>query len=260
MTTIVVKVSGSLLKTDAQIEQLWASVAALRMSAQVLVVHGGGAQATALARRLGHEPTFVQGRRVTTDVDLDVAQWALRGKVNTDLVAGARRQRVSAVGVSGVDGNLIQVTKRPTWTVSGREVDFGWVGDVEGVDASVLTALLDAEMVPVVAPLAAGADGQVYNVNADTVARAVAEALGASELLLVTNTGGVRREAGDPATHLSHCDAETYQTGVDEGWIEGGMRVKLHTALEAVQHGVGAAFVCALDDLCERTRATKVFA
>jgi len=248
------------LKTDAQIDQLWASVAALRASSRVVVVHGGGAQATALARRLGHEPTMVQGRRVTTDVDLDVAQWALRGKVNTRLVAGARRQSVSAVGVSGVDGDLIRAVKRPVWTMDGREVDFGWVGDVEYVDASVLTALLNAGMVPVIAPLAAGADGQVYNVNADTVARAIAEALEASELLLVAKTGGVRREASDPATHLARCDAETYRAGVDEGWIEGGMRVKLHTALEAVEHGVGTAFVCALDDLCERTRATKVFA
>jgi len=256
--TIVVKISGSLMDDHGTPAAFWSSVQALRETGRVVVVHGGGQQMTALAERLGHTPTVVQGRRVTGDLDLDVALWAVCGKLNTRLVAQAQKAGLTAVGLTGADGALLSVSKRPPWSIDGETVDFGWVGDVEGVDTDLLGPLLAGGVVPVLAPLGMDAEGRVYNVNADTVASAVAEALAAERLLFVTATGGVRRAAGDPASHLDVCTANTFDTGVEGGWIEGGMRVKIETALGALRDGVAEAHICAPDDLLTRSHATEV--
>lgn len=255
---IVIKISGTLLADGGAPEAFWTALHTLQKTSPVVMVHGGGAQATAMAHRLDHEPTIVQGRRVTSDLDLDIMQWALRGKLNTQLVGDAKRHGITAVGLSGADGNTLQVTKRPPWTVNGDTVDFGWVGDVEGVDASLLHSTLAAGMVPIVAPLGIDAAGQTYNVNADTVARALAGALGAEELLLVTATGGVRREADVPASHLATCTADTFEEGTEAGWINGGMRVKMEVAFDALRGGVDDVFILAPDDLVRRSHATRV--
>ncbi|PEN14419.1 acetylglutamate kinase [Longibacter salinarum] len=256
----VVKISGTLLDQPADLDAFWRSVANLADSGPLVLVHGGGKQATALAERLGHTPTVVQGRRVTTDLDLDIVQWALCGKINTQLVAAAKQHGLRAVGLSGADDSMLQVEKRPAWTVDGEQVDFGWVGDVVGVDPDVLHHLVASGRVPVVAPLGIDDAGQVYNVNADTVAQNIAAALGASKLLLVTASGGVRREAESAETHLDTCDADMVATGIAEGWIEGGMRVKVETALAALDSGVREAFICAANDLLARSHATQVVA
>lgn len=254
----VIKISGTLLADGGAPEAFWAAVHTLQQTAPVVIVHGGGAQATAMARRLNHEPTIVQGRRVTSDLDLDIMQWALRGKLNTQLVGDAKQHGITAVGLSGADGNTLQVTKRPPWTVDGDTVDFGWVGDVNGVNPALLHSVLAAGMVPIVAPLGIDASGQTYNVNADTVARALAAALDAEELLLVTATGGVRREADVPESHLATCTAETFEQGTDAGWINGGMRVKMEVAFDALRHGVNDVLILAPNDLVSRSHATRV--
>ncbi|NBC85401.1 MAG: acetylglutamate kinase [Bacteroidetes bacterium] len=254
----VVKVSGTLLGRADDMRAFWESIANLASEGPVVLVHGGGQQATELAERLGHTPRVVQGRRVTTDLDLDIVQWALCGKINTQLVAAARRHGLRAVGLSGADDALLQVRKRPAWTVDGETVDFGWVGDVTGVQPDVVVHLLSTGRMPIIAPLGIDDDGQVYNVNADTVAQNVAVALGASHLLLVTATGGVRRDAGSARTRLDTCDRETVAEGIENGWIEGGMRVKVETALAALDHGVREAFICAASDLLTRSDATRV--
>lgn len=254
----VIKISGTLLADGGAPEALWAAVHTLQQTAPVVIAHGGGAQATAMARRLDHEPTIVQGRRVTSDLDLDIVQWALRGKLNTELVGNAQQHGITAVGLSGADGDTLQVKKRPPWTLNGDTVDFGWVGDVEGVDPALLHHVMAAGMVPIVAPLGIDAEGQTYNVNADTVAQALAGALGAEELLLVTATGGLRREADVPASHLATCTAETFEQGTEAGWINGGMRVKMEVAFEALRNGVDDVFILAPDDLVDRARATRV--
>jgi acetylglutamate kinase len=255
---IVVKISGTLLADGGAPEAFWRGMRTLQETAPVVLVHGGGAQATAMARRLGHEPTIVQGRRVTGDLDLDIVHWVLRGKLNTQLVADAKQHGLTAVGLSGADGTTLRVTKRPPWTVDGEAVDFGWVGDVEGVDPALLRGVLAGGMVPVVAPLGIDAEGQTYNVNADTVARALAAALGAEELLLVTATGGVRRQADVPDSHLATCTADTFEQGTEAGWINGGMRVKMEVAFDALSGGVSDVYICAPDDLVRRAHATRV--
>lgn len=257
---IVVKVSGSLLDDAPGLNAFWEAMQTLRQSATIVVVHGGGVQATDMARRLGHEPRVVQGRRVTTDLDLDIMQWALRGKINTQLVAQARRYGITAIGLSGVDGGLLRAKRRPAWTINGETVDFGWVGDIEHVETDVLGELLAGGLVPIVAPLGADADGQVYNINADTVAQALAAALHADQLLLVTPTGGVRREADQPSTRVETCTPATFESGISDGWIWGGMRVKLQVAFDALDRGVPEALILAPDDLNTQARATRVVA
>jgi acetylglutamate kinase len=211
-----------------------------------------------MADRLGHTPRRVQGRRVTTDLDLEIAQWTMSGTINTQLVAQAKAHDLMAVGLSGADAGQVQVSKRPPWQIDGETVDFGWVGDIDTIDPTLIDGLLARDLMPVVAPLGIDDGGQVYNVNADTVASALAGAIDAQQLLFVTGAGGVRRDANDPCSHLDACDRATFEAGVDAGWIEGGMRVKLKTAFDALGDGVGTALICGPDDLLEQTHATEV--
>lgn len=255
---IVVKISGSLVAEAEGMATLWSALQTLAERAPVVLVHGGGQQMSDMADRLGHTPRRVQGRRVTTDLDLEIAQWTMSGTINTQLVAQAKAHDLTAVGLSGADAGQVQVTKRPPWQIDGETVDFGWVGDIDAVDPSLINGLLARDLTPIVAPLGIDESGQVYNVNADTVACAIATALAAQQILFVTGAGGVRRDADDPASRLDTCDRATFEAGVDAGWIDGGMRVKVETALDALGDGVGSAVVCGPDDLLEQKHATEI--
>ncbi len=258
MKTAVLKIGGALVSDEDALEVLWSAVAELRRDRRVVVVHGGGARATELARRLGHEPRMVHGRRVTNDLDLDIVQWTMRGELNGRLVAGAGAHGLHPVGLSGADGPLLHVVRRPPWEIDGETVDFGWVGDVASVDPSLLRLLLANGYVPVVAPVGVDASGQLYNVNADTVSCAVAGALNADEYLLVTEAGGVRRDAADPASQLASCDAALFERGKREGWIAGGMRVKLKVAFDALADGAGDVFIVSPEGILDRSLGTRV--
>lgn len=253
---VVVKLGGAVLADADAVAEVWAGVEALGTPA--VLVHGGGPQATALARRLGHEPRIVAGRRVTSDLDLDVMLWTLRGELNARLVASGRAAGVRAVGVSGADGALVRVHRRPPREVDGETVDFGHVGDVDGVDPALVETLLGAGFTPVVATVCADDAGALYNVNADTVAFELAAALGAGRLDLVTEAGGVRRDAADPGSHLDRLTAAEVEAGVREGWIAGGMRPKLEVARAALRRGVPAVRVCAPSDVANPDAGTTV--
>ena len=255
---VVVKISGSLVAEAEGMAALWSALQTLAERAPVVLVHGGGQQMSEMADRLGHTPRRVQGRRVTTDLDLEIAQWTMSGTINTQLVAQAKAHDLTAVGLSGADAGQVQVTKRPPWQIDGETVDFGWVGDIDAVDPSLIDGLLARELTPIVAPLGIDDDGQVYNVNADTVACAIATALGAKEIRFVTGAGGVRRDADDPGSRLDTCNRATFAEGVEDGWIDGGMRVKVETALDALESGVDSAVVCAPDDLLGQVHATEI--
>jgi len=255
---IVLKIGGALLAHAATIDTFWRRVDALRKDAPVVVVHGGGPQATAMARRLGHEPRIVHGRRVTTDLDLDIIRWAILGELNTKLVAAAVRTGIPAVGLSGADAGTVRVVRRPPWQIDGESVDFGWVGDIDHIETTALRILLSGGFVPVLAPLGIDAAGQVYNVNADTIAQAVAGSLGARAFMLVTDAGGVWRDPHDPTSRLPECDHDTYEHGLAEGWIEGGMRVKLKVAFDALHAGVPEVFICSPEHLGDAAHATRV--
>lgn len=256
----VVKIGGALLSDTGRLDLFWDGLRELATSTSVVVVHGGGPQLTEMARRLGHEPRIVQGRRVTTELDLDIMHWAVRGSLNIRLVAAAGARGLAAVGLSGVDGRTVQVERRPPWRIHDEDVDFGLVGDVKAIDTTLLRSLTASGFMPVVAPVAVDVHGQTYNVNADTVAQSIARALQATRFLLVTESGGVLRDPRDPASHLQTVDTRTFDEGTTSGWIAGGMMVKLRVAFEALAAGVEEVYVVPPEGLLSRASGTRVVA
>ena len=242
--TFVVKLGGEVLADTEALDRVAAQLGLLSsLSIRVVAVHGGGPQATALSRRLGQEPTMVAGRRVTDDAALEVAKMVYAGSLNVNLLAALRAHEVQGVGLSGVDGELITARRRPPVTVVddagvSREVDYGHVGDVDRVDPRVLTTLLDARFLPVVASLAGDGDGNVYNVNADTVAESLAVALQAQKLLFLTGAPGVLRDRSDPSSLVTFADPDDLAALMAGGAIAGGMRPKVEACIRAATGGV----------------------
>ncbi|HEX5387438.1 MAG TPA: acetylglutamate kinase [Gemmatimonadales bacterium] len=240
----VVKLGGDVLGDPGVRDQVSAQLALLSsLSIRIVVVHGGGPQATALSRRLGHEPVMVAGRRVTDDAALEVAKMVYAGSLNVDLLAALRAHRVQAVGLSGVDADLITAHRRPRVAAvdddgRSREVDYGHVGDIDRVDPRILTTLMGARFVPVVACLAGDEDGAVYNVNGDTVAEALAVALGAQKLIFLTGAPGVLRDRNDPSTLVTFADPDDLAGLMASGALAGGMRPKVEACIRAATSGV----------------------
>lgn len=240
----VVKLGGEVLADLEALDGVAAQVSLLSsLGIRLVVVHGGGPQATALSRRLGHEPRLVAGRRVTDDEALGVAKMVYAGQLNVDLLAALREHQVQAVGLSGVDADLLTAHRRPpvqTLDDSGVSItlDFGHVGDIDRVDPRVLVTLLDARFVPVVASLAGDDDGHVYNVNADTVAEALAVALRAQKLIFLTGAPGVLRDRNDPTSLVAFADPDDLAGLMSNGAIAGGMRPKVEACIRAATGGV----------------------
>ncbi len=260
MALYVVKIGGALLDAKGATDAFWEAVLRLRAEADLVLVHGGGPHATRVAQRLGHTPRMVHGRRVTTDLDLEIVQWTLRGSLNVNLVGQGIRHGLRAVGVCGADDGMVRVSRRPPREIDGDLVDFGWVGDVEEVDVSLLRLLIESGRLPIVAPMGVDAGGLLYNVNADTVAAALAGALRADRFYFVAESGGVRRDSGDPATHLATCTRAEFESGIQEGWVTAGMRVKLDVAFQALDAGVGEIIVLSPEDLLAGSGGTVIMA
>ena len=240
----VVKLGGDVLSEPETLDGVAGQLALLTsLGIRIVVVHGGGPQATALSRRLGLEPRFVAGRRVTDDGALDVAKMVYAGQINVNLLAALRDHRVQAVGLSGVDAELITAHQRPPVSVvddSGAtvRVDYGHVGDIDRVDPRVLVTLMEARMVPVVASLAGGEGDEVFNVNADTVAEALAVALRAQKLIFLTGAPGVLRDRSDPSTLVTFADPDDLAGLMANGVLSGGMRPKVEACIRAATGGV----------------------
>lgn len=223
-----------------------------------IIIHGGGVQSSNLANRLGHTPRIIDGRRVTGDLDLNIAEWTMRGAINVRLVAQANTRELRAVGLSGVDGSILNVRRREPWLIDDKMVDFGWVGEIVSIDTTLIEIVSNAGFIPIIAPLGVDSAGQRYNVNADTVAGALAIATQAEELLLVTDTGGVLQDPANPKSVLRTCSPTDEAAGIDQGWITGGMLVKLRIAREALASGVPSVWILGADDLLQRQNATSV--
>lgn len=241
--SFVVKLSGGLCRPGAVLDHVVEQVALLhQLGIHVVLVHGGGEQADELARRLDLPIQRVAGRRVTDRGMLEVAKMSFAGAVNTDLVAACAKAGVPAIGISGVDAQVIIAARRPPVAVEEegvrREVDYGLVGDVQEVRIAPLTALLRSGFVPVIASLAADTAGQVLNVNADTIAARLAAALGAAKLFLLTNVDGVFRDVRDPTTLCSLLDLAQLDELERSGAIAGGMLPKLAAVRQALRDGV----------------------
>jgi acetylglutamate kinase len=240
----VVKLGGDVLNEPEILDAVAAQIALLSsLGIRIVVVHGGGPQASNLSRRLGIEPRLVAGRRVTDDGALEVAKMVYGGQININLLAALRDHRVQGVGLSGVDADLITAHRRPPVSVvddSGAtvRVDYGHVGDIDRVDPRVLVTLMEARMVPVVASLAGGEGDEVFNVNADTVAESLAVALNAQKLIFLTGAPGVLRDRNDPSTLVTFADPDDLAGLMANGALSGGMRPKVEACIRAATGGV----------------------
>jgi len=200
-----------------------------------LVVHGGGPQIGELMARLGKVAEFREGLRVTDAETLDIARMVLVGKVNRDIVSAINVHAPLAVGVSGEDGGLILAAQ--------RSPELGYVGDVARVNPAILKRLLAEELVPVVATIGSDEAGQAYNINADTVAGAIAESLGAAKLVYLTDVSGIRRDKGDPSSLISAIGCDALEVLLASGAVGEGMIPKVSSCLRAVRNGVGRAHI-----------------
>ncbi|MBV1690468.1 acetylglutamate kinase [Novosphingobium sp. G106] len=210
-----------------------------------VVVHGGGPQIGAMLKKLGVESQFIDGLRVTDKATAQVAEMVLSGAINKELVAWISAAGGKAIGISGKDGNMVTAskvtrTKKDPESNIEQVVDLGFVGEPETVDTSVIETLSNAGMIPVIAPIAAGTDGETYNINADTMAGAVAAAIGAARLFLLTDVTGVLDKDKNLLTQLTPADIDRLSA---DGTIQGGMIPKLETCVHAVLAGCEAAVV-----------------
>ena len=240
--TFVVKAGGVALGSDAAARAVVEQVHVLhQVGVRVVLVHGGGPQSSALSRALGAEPRFVAGRRVTDDEALEVATLVLNGAVNTRLLAACRAIGLPAVGLSGVAAGLVLARRRPPVAAAGEPggmVDYGHVGDIVGIDPGVLETLLTAGFVPVVSSLSADDAGALLNINADTAAAALAVALGAEKLMLVTGAPGILERPGDPGSLVSLTDLAGLERLRQGGCLEDGMLPKASSIEMALRGGV----------------------
>lgn len=248
--SIVIKVGGEIAANVAALRSVAQDLSLLtHVNIRVVLVHGGGPQATNLSKRLGLEPKLVEGRRVTDEETLAVAKMVFAGQINVDILSALRLQGVSAVGLSGVDGDILEARRRPPTEMRDAQtgattvVDFGHVGDVVGVDTHLLKLLGENGYVPVVASLASDSEGNILNVNADTVATVLAQDLKASKLISLTSVPGLLRDASDPSTLISRLTVSEAEQAIASGMISGGMIPKVRTLIQALKGGVSEAVI-----------------
>jgi len=234
---VVIKYGGNAISGDDADLSLFAEDIVLMRSVGMrpVVVHGGGPQIGALMQRLGKVPEFRDGLRVTDAETLDIARMVLVGKVNRDIVSTINVHAPLAVGLSGEDAGLI--------TARARNPELGFVGDVGGINTSIIDRLLAQELIPVVATIGSDDKGQAYNINADTAAGALATALGAEKLVYLTNIDGLRRDVDDPDTLMTTVSVDELEKLVADGSLEGGMLPKVDSCVRAVRGGVRQAHI-----------------
>ncbi|HEX9298228.1 MAG TPA: acetylglutamate kinase [Polyangiaceae bacterium] len=242
----VIKLGGEIARSS-YLESLAQDLVALGSTGHaVIVVHGGGPQVTELQGKLGQQPKIVAGRRVTDAAALEVLKMAVAGIVNVDLCAAVVRAGGSPVGLHGASALTLRACRRPPVVVAGageEAIDFGWVGDVIGVNEQLLELLVGAGHIPVVACLGADERGTVYNINADAVASDLARSLGAAALVLVTDVGAVLSDPSDPSSRLARLTQADAERAIAAGQIKGGMIPKLTEGFAALAKGVPAVFI-----------------
>jgi acetylglutamate kinase len=236
---VVVKYGGNALAGASDDDALALFAQDIVLMRQVgmrpVVVHGGGPQISELMTRLGKQSEFRNGLRVTDGETVDIVRMVLIGQVNPQLVAAINVHGPLAVGVSGEDAGLIRAV--------ARNADLGFVGDVESINPTILNALLDDEFIPVVATIGTNPEGQAFNINADTVAGAIAEALGAEKLVYLTDIEGLRRAIDDPASLIRQTTPDELEGLMADGTIAGGMIPKVESCVHAVRSGVRRAHI-----------------
>ncbi len=241
--TVVVKFGGNAMENDELKEMFASDIVLMRyVGMNPVIVHGGGPQVTHYMERLSLEVRFVDGHRVTDAATMEVAKMVLVGKVNKEIVSLINGHGTLAVGLSGEDGNLLRARKR-THFVDGDEVDLGFVGEVDRVNPGILNNLIRDEFIPVVASIGVDGAGQSYNINADLVAGALAEALQADKLIYLTDVDGIYRDFEDKSSLIPELGVAEGEDLIREGGLSSGMLPKMQSCMEALRSGVRRAHI-----------------
>ena len=239
--TLVIKYGGAAMEQADLKEQFAKDVLLLRLvGIRPVIVHGGGPQIGALMKRLGKEPRFVGGMRVTDEETMEIVEMVLVGKINKEIVGLINLHGGRAVGLSGKDGSLIRAHKRLHRTADGTMADIGLVGEVDAVNPELIRLLEEDGFIPVIAPVGVGSGGETYNINADLVAGDVAAALGAEKLIHLTDVQGIKGEDGRYISTLTKQEAERL---IKAGVIDGGMLPKVESSLRALAGGAQKAHI-----------------
>ena len=244
--TFVVKYGGHAMGDPKAAREFAEDIVLLKaVGINPVVVHGGGPQIGAMLEKLGVESKFVDGLRVTDKATADIAEMVLSGAINKELVGWIAQAGGKAIGISGKDGGLVTATKAERTTRDPesnieKAVDLGFVGEPSKVDTTIIDTAVASGMIPIIAPIGAGENGDTYNINADTMAGAIAAALGAARLFLLTDVAGVLGKNGELLTDLKPSDIAGLR---EDGTISGGMIPKLETCVQAVEAGCDAAVV-----------------
>ena len=248
--TFVVKFSGKVTENRENLLSLTEELALLhQVGIRICVIHGGGKQLTQLADKLGVAQTVIEGRRVTDDDTLELAKMIFAGKINIDILAALRNRGIEAVGLSGIDGDVVKAVRRPPKEITNRQtgetetIDFGHVGDVVEVNSRLLNLLLENDYLPVISSLGADDEGRVFNINADTIASEIAVQLKAEKLVLLSDVNGIYTDAAKPETKLSRLSIAEAEAMMASGQATGGMIPKLQSLISLLRRGVRSAHV-----------------
>ncbi len=246
----VVKLSGKVTEDQEQLNSLAEEITLLQqVGIHVAVIHGGGKQLTTIAERLGIAQRIVNGRRVTSTETLEVAKMVFAGQINLDIVSALRGCGCETVGLSGVDGNIIHARRREIQKVLNQEtgevetIDFGHVGDIVEINVRLLRLLLDNAYVPVISSLGADEQGNIYNINADTIAAEIAVHLQAEKLILLTDVDGILLDRDDPSSRLSRLTADEAERLVRDRVVSTGMLPKVAAIASLIRRGVRSAHI-----------------
>ena len=238
--TIVVKYGGAAMLDDELKQHFMEDITLLKfVGMNPIVVHGGGPEINRMLADLKIPSEFHDGLRITTPPTMEVVQMVLTGKINKDIVAGINACGGKAVGLCGIDGHVISAHKRPP----KDGVDYGCVGEIDEVDTKLLNMLVQDEYIPVIAPVGCGAGGESYNINADTVASAIATALKAEKLIFLTDIDGIRAVADDPSTLIYEISSQDVAGMIADGAIWGGMLPKIKACARAIREGVNRVHI-----------------
>lgn len=253
MKLFVVKIGGNVIDDEKQLSSFLDDFSAIQ--GNKILTHGGGKIATQLSKQLGIEAKMVDGRRITDAETLKVVQMVYGGLINKNIVAQLQSRKCNAIGLTGADGNIISAKKRQV-----KEVDYGFVGDIDFVDAPNLTAVLHADFTPVIAPLTHDGKGQILNTNADTIASAISVAMGKEaevHLIYCFEKSGVLKNVDDDNSVIESMTAIDYERYKTEGVISKGMIPKLDNAFDAIKQGVKSVVICHANDLKKITKGQK---
>jgi len=248
--TFVIKVGGELIKEYDVIDDMAQDISLIyQIGIKIIIIHGGGPQATELSKKLGISPKIVDGRRITDEETLEVVKMIFAGKINHEILTMLRKYGAKSVGLSGIDGNIIVAKKRPPVSYSdkttGKEnkLDFGHVGDIVDINTNLIEILLKEDYIPVISSLADDGNGHILNINADTIASHIAVAIKADKYITLTNVPGILKNPNDPSTKISYISKEKIKALIKDKIIKGGMIPKINECVYALEHGVSRVHI-----------------